>query len=67
MSTDLGAPLRLGWLWTVSKCSTPGRHHSDCSRVSPPLLILLDETTESHFMQWDVCSLPKETFAVYSL
>lgn len=32
-----------------------------------PLLALSDETTGSHFMQWDICGLSEETFAVHSV
>lgn len=32
-----------------------------------PLLALSDETTGSCFMQWDICGLSEETFAVHSV
>ena len=31
-----------------------------------PLVALSDETTGSYFMQWDICGLSEETFAVHS-
>ena len=60
MFTSLGAPLG-GKLWTVSPRPPLPRGFQGLPSW------LWDETTGSHFIQWDVCGLSEETFAVHSV